>query len=100
MTFLADSQSAIDDIYTVGAVAATHTDRDSSTTAVHAVVEYDINQYGEVAEIAGMTALVSVRVSELAYPPRQGETYTIGGTVYVVDTVLFADDLEHRAIVA
>lgn len=100
MTFQSDLNTGIDEVYALAAIAATYTDRDSATTAVTALVEYDLQQWGNVAEIAGKTAVVSVRVSEMAYPPRRGETYTIDGTVYVVDSILRADELEHAALVA
>jgi hypothetical protein len=32
--------------------------------------------------------------------PRRGETYTIGGTEYVVSSILTADELEHTAVVS
>ena len=100
MTLASELVIAIDAIYEVGGVAAVYTDRDSATTNVKAVVEYDLQTFGDVADVAGKTAIVSVRVSELAYPPRRGETYTVNGTVYTVDSILVSDELEHRALVA
>lgn len=100
MTFQSDIDAGADEIYTIAGVSATYTDRDSATQSVTALVEYDLQQWGDVAEIAGKTAVVSVRVSEMANPPRRGESYTIGGTVYVVDSILLSDDIEHRALVA
>ena len=100
MTLESDFLDSVNAIYEVAGVCATFTDRDSATTEVTAIVEYDLQQYGQVAEIAGKTATVSVRVSELALPPRRGETYTVGSTVYVVDSILLSDELEHRALVA
>ena len=100
MTLASEFLDSVDAIYGVVGVPATFTDRDSSATAVTAIIEYDLQQYGGVAEIAGKTATISVRVSELALPPRRGETYTIGSTVYTVDSILLSDELEHRALVA
>ena len=100
MTFQSDLSTGIDDVYALAGIAATYTDRDSTATSVTALVEYDLQQWGTVAEIAGKTAVVSVRVSEMPHPPRRGESYTIGGTAYVVDSVLLSDELEHRTLVA
>ena len=100
MAFQSDLQVGIDEVYSLAGVTATYTDRDSATQSVTALVEYDLQQWGTVAEIAGKTAVVSVRVSEMAYPPRRGESYTIGATVYRVDSILLSDELEHRALVA
>lgn len=100
MTLASDLVVAIDELYEFGGIEATFTDRDGSQKSVTAIVEYDLQQYGEVAEIAGKTATISVRVSELALPPRSRTTYTVGSTVFTVDSILLSDELEHRALVA
>ncbi|MEE4250695.1 MAG: hypothetical protein V2I38_08910 [Alcanivoracaceae bacterium] len=100
MTLASDLQQAITDLYTIAGISATYTDRDSATQSVTAIVEYDLQQFSDIANVAGSTALISVRVSEMANPPRRGETYTVGSEVYTVDSILLSDDLEHRALVA
>jgi hypothetical protein len=94
-----DFQAAVDEVYATLGVEATYTDRDGATQCLTAIIEHDLQQFGNVADIAGKTAVVSVRVSELAERPRRGETYTVGTTVYTVDSIPYADDLEHRALV-
>lgn len=100
-----DFKSAIDEVYDALGVPATYTDRDGATQCVTAIVEYDLQQFGTVADISGKTAVISVRVSEMAEKPRRGETYTVKEdgcteTVYTVDSTPYADELEHRALVA
>lgn len=95
-----DFLDGIHDLYQLAGVPVIHTSRAGAKTRVTGIVEYDLTQWGDVAEIAGQRALVSVRVSELALPPLRGETYTVGDTTYTVDSVLLSDDLEHRAFVA
>ena len=96
----ADFRAAVDEVYDVLGVCATYTDRDGATQSVRVIVEHDLRQFGNVADIAGKTAVISVRVSQMVEKPRRGETYTIDGTVYTVDSIPFADELEHRALVA
>lgn len=100
MTWASDLASGIDDIYRVFAVSATYTDRVAATQTVSAIVSLDLQQFGSVADVSGKTAAISVRVSDMALPPRRGETYTIGAKVYTVDSIITADELEHTALVA
>lgn len=96
---MADFQSAIDEVYAALGVSATYTDRDGATQCVTAIIEHDLQQFGNVADISAATAVISVRVSQMAEKPRRTETYTIDGTVYTVDSIPYADELEHRALV-
>lgn len=100
MTLSADVLEGVDAHYQAFGVEAVHTDRDDAETCVTAILEFDLQEYSDVANISALTGLVSVRRSDLSYPPRRGETYTIAGTVYTVDSVPRADDLEHTALVA
>lgn len=95
-----DFGPAIDEVYSALGDAAIYTDRNGATQSVLAIVEFDLQQFGNVADIGGKTAVVSVRVSEMADKPRRGDTYTVGDTVYTVDSIPYADELEHRALVA
>lgn len=100
MTYASDMDAGIASVYDFASVPCTYTDRDSVTTTVNAIVEHDLYKYGDTVEIAGKVAIISVRVSEMTYAPRRGETYTIGSTVYVVDSVVRSDELEHAVLVA
>lgn len=91
---------ATDRVYLVAGVAATHTDRDLVATACTVLVERDLSRYGEVAQVQARTAVVSVRVSELAEAPRKGETFTVDGVELRVDALLRSDELEHKVVVA
>jgi len=90
----------MDCIYSQFAVPVTYTDRDGASQTVQAIVLHDLQQFGEVADISGKTVAISVRVSEMAYPPRRGETYTVGARVYTVDSTIAVDELEHTALIA
>lgn len=100
MTLASDLSDGLDAVYDYAGVACTYTDRNGAITEVTAIIDYALSQYGDVADVAGKTAVISVRVSDLADRPRRAETYTIAGTVYSVDSIIRADDLEHVALVA
>lgn len=98
---LADSLiRAINAIYADrNTVPCIYTNRDGVTQTVRAIPEFDLTTYGDTLEVAGKTAVIGVRASEMA-APRNGETYTIGGKVYRIDSLVASDELEHRALVA
>lgn len=78
---------------------ATYTDKTGAARPVSVVVERNLTQYGQVASVQGKTAIVNVRLSELAGPPRRSETFTLAsGEVLTVDSVLSSDDIEHKAV--
>lgn len=91
---------ATDRVYALAGVVATFTDRTYAETEVTVLVERDLSRYGEVAQVQARTAVVSVRVSELAEAPRKGESFTVDGVVLRVDLLLRSDELEHKAVVA
>lgn len=90
----------INRIYATGGVAATYTDRNDAETQATVLIDYDLSNYGDVAEIAQATATVSVRASEVAQLPRRGDTFNVGGTVFVVGGSLQSDELEHSVLVS
>jgi hypothetical protein len=100
VSFADDTLAGINLIYEVGGIPVVYTDRNGVTKTVTAIVNYEIATFGTVADVSGKTASISVRVSDMANKPRRGETYTVGATVYVVDSILRADELEHEALVA
>lgn len=100
MSYTDEVQAAIDDIYDTFAVAATYTSKTASQFSVQAIIEFNLAQYGDTADISGMTAAISVRRSEIAAPPLRGETFFINGTLYTVDSPLSADEMEHTVLVA
>lgn len=100
MASLSDAfRAAIDSTYREFAVSARYTNRDSVTRTVAAVVDYDLSQYGETAEVAAYTATLAVRRSEVPEAPRRGERFVLeGGDELVVGSILASDDLEHTVL--
>lgn len=79
--------------------AATYTDKLGASLPVTVVVEHNLTQYGQVAAVQGKTAVINVRLSELANAPRRGETFTLAtGEALTVDSVLSSDGIEHKAV--
>ena len=92
--------SGLDEIYIAAGVEALFTDVDGKETAVTALVNYDLQFYGDTADITAVTAAVSVRKTEIALSPRRGARYKIGLKTYIVDSVVTEDELEHVSLVA
>lgn len=100
-TLTAALSSATNRVYTGFGVAAVHTDRNGVTTPCTVLEEQDLSRYGETAQMNVKTAVLSVRVAELAAAPRRGETFAItDGATYLVDSLQGSDALEHKVFVA
>lgn len=82
--------------------AATFTDRDAASTACTVLVDRDLTRYGEVAVVNQRTAVVSVRTTEIATPPRRSERFTLteSGQVLTVDSLQGSDPFEQRVFVS
>jgi len=88
-------------VYDAAGDAATYTDRNSVQTPCTVLVEQDLSRYGESAQVNVRTAVLSVRVSEVANAPRRGDTFAIaGGATYKVDSLQGSDGVEHKVFVA
>lgn len=92
----------IDRVYATMGDGATYTPRSGAPVPCTVLVETDLSQYGQAAAVNVATAVISVRVSEVADAPRRGDTFamTIGGKVYKVDSLQGTDALEHKVFVA
>jgi len=64
------------------------------------LVERDLSRYGEVAQVNIKTAVISVRVAEVPLAPRRGDTFVVGASTFVVDSLQASDGQEHRVFVA
>lgn len=92
---------ATDRVYQSAGKAATYTDRNGATTACTVLEEQDLARYGETAQVNIKTAVLSVRLTDVASAPRRGETFALtGGTTYRVDSLQATDALEHKVFVA
>ena len=102
MSLAAESIATLTDrVYEVFGVAAVYTDREGAALEVTVVVDRQVSRYGEVAQVHGKTAVLCVRTSEVAGAPRKGETFAVtGGQTFTVDSLVSADEFEHRVLVA
>jgi len=92
-------------IYDYAGVPVRYTSVNGITIRATAVIDYQLQEYGTVADVSAATATVSVRFKEVPARPRRQDTYEIlegalAGTVYTVDNILRADELEHVALVS
>lgn len=102
MTFQAAMSRATDRVYARAGEAATYTDRDGVHTPCVVMVERDLTRYGEAAQVNTRTAVVGVRVTEVAAAPRRSERFTLtaDGTVLMVDSLQMSDGVEHKVFAA
>ena len=98
MTFASAMGEGTDAIYNAFGVAAVYTDRDAATTNVTVIVDRNLSQYGEVANVSAQDAVVCVRTSELAEAPRREDTFTVGAKVWTVDSLIASDEQEWRVL--
>lgn len=82
--------------------SAQYTERDAANPrTVTVVVERNLSQYGDVAQVAGKTAVVRVRITDVDKEPLRGETFVVaGGETLVVDSVFARDGWEWWVLTA
>lgn len=86
--------------YDLDGQAATYTDRAAVPTPCTVLLDTDLTRYGEQAQVNVRTAVISVRLAEVAAAPRSGDTFLIGTRSWRVDSLQASDALEHRVFVA
>ena len=93
---------AIGRVYSTAGDAATYTDRNGVVTPCTVVVERDLTRYGDAAQINARTAVVGIRLVELAAAPRRGDRFTLveSGEVLTVDSLQVSDEFEHKVFAA
>lgn len=92
---------ALDRVYTKAGLTAVYTGRDSVAHGCRVLVESDLTRYGQTAQVNVRTAVLAVRVNEVALAPRRGEQFVVdGGTTYTVDSLQATDALQHKVFVA
>lgn len=80
---------------------AIYTDRNALETPCTVLVEQDLSRFGETAQVNVKTAVLAVRVAQVAAAPRRGDTFAItGGATYKVDSLQSTNALEHTVFVA
>lgn len=92
--------AGINKIYAKAGVSATYTPSGGESVTYTVIITHDLSLYGDTAEVQQATASVSIRASDLAAPPRRGDTFTIGGETYRVSAAVTSDELEHTVLVA
>lgn len=85
-------------IYELMGESCVYRDKQGWNTSCSVMVERDLSQYGDAANVQGVTAVISVRKSEVAERPRRGETFELadGCTIFTVESVAVSDDFEHQ----
>lgn len=78
---------------------AVYTDSEAWTCNCRVVVNRNLTEYGDVANVQGVTAVIAVRRSEVPDRPRRNDTFELDdGETLRVDRVLTSDDYEHEVL--
>lgn len=70
------------------------------------ILDRNLANYGDVAAVAGLSAVLTVRKSEIEQVPLRGETFAVIDPdldtceTFTVDSALDSDEHEHRLFVA
>lgn len=89
----------LDNLYLRNADRAVYVDADGASLSVLTLVDHNLAQYGDVAEIKAGSVIVAMRVSEVKDRPRREDTIALAdGDTYYIDSVLSSDGYEHRCI--
>lgn len=102
---LAGFNAVLSDGYAFFGDPALYTARGVAPAPVTVLIDGSLAQYGEVATVAGKTVAISVRASELAAAPRNGDVFAVTGGEYAgrafrVDSLISSDALEHKVLCA
>ena len=67
-----------------------------------AIVERDLSQYGDVADVSAATAVLSIRVVDVPEKPRRKDVITLTESCekFRIDNVILSDEFEHRFLAA
>lgn len=99
MAFDDDFLKSVDDLYLIAGVDCEYTAKGVAAQTIQAIIEFDMLRWGNEVQVAGGSAVISMRKSEVPEKPRREETLAISGTTYRVDQVIQSDDLEHVVLV-
>lgn len=96
---------ATDRAYSLFGDEAIFSARDEAARGCSVLFDHDVARYGEVAQVAGKTVVVSVRVRDVPCLPRKGDLFDItsgpfAGRALRVDSVVASDEFEHKVLAA
>lgn len=97
--------SSVDRIYAVFGMAALFAARDDAARACTVLVDTNLSQYGDTAQVTAKTVVVALRTSEVPDLPRKGDVIDItagqfAGRSLVVASVVSSDEYEHKVFAA
>jgi hypothetical protein len=100
--FAARFAASLEPMYRLHGDAAIFSDRNNNHCECTVIVDRDLNQFGDTVDVAGKTALISVRKTEISNQPRRGEKFTLTetGEVFLVDSGLRSDEDEFQVFAA
>lgn len=89
--------SGLDALYDAMGEGCRYTDKDGWKRDCSVIVERDLAEYADVANVQGKTAVISVRVSEVPDRPRREETFELEATceILTVDSIVRSNEFEH-----
>lgn len=79
---------------------ALYTPTTGSPATVRVILDRSLTNIGEGVQVSARTAVLSVRAVDVPAAPRRGESFTVDGRAWLVDSALPADEFEHRMLVS
>ena len=79
---------------------ALYTPQAGAPATVRILLDRTLASIGDTAQVNARTAVLAVRVAEVADAPRRGETFAASGRTWKVDSALPSDEFEHRMLVS
>lgn len=93
----------LDSMYEGFGEAVVYTNRDGWQHDITVIIDRNLDQYGDTIDVQGMTAVISVRLSDVSEPPRKNEIFRLGSdtcSAFTVAQRLESDEFEHRVLVS
>lgn len=91
--------------YALFGEAAHFSARDEAARACTVLLDHNVAQYGDTAQVTAKTVVVAVRTCEVPDLPRKGDVFDItagqyAGRALVVSSVVGSDEFEHKVFAA
>lgn len=89
--------------YAIFGESALFTARDETTRECTVLLDHNLSQYGDIAQVSAKSVVVAVRLLDVPEMPRKGDLFEItsgkyAGRTVTVSSVVSSDEFEHKAL--